>query len=264
MKVWLTRTAFVLGMLLLLLNITGVIFPRFGESAPPSVTGDRSLATLMRRPAEEDEAYFERLTDELHDLIEHRWPVGPVPARENYVLHLMQYLVPSFKNYEYISHDRAIKRGYGICTQYSLALYDILDGQGYEPKIVQLRRHTFVEVSTTAGQAMILDADYGLVFQMSYEEIASDVSKVAPHYAALDPTDTPDADLTPAQLGDRSLELFSGDPVAVQIDRPTPQTYLVEPVAYGMKWSLPALLLVFSAGLQRFPRSRSSLDTDTA
>jgi len=195
----------------------------------------------------------------LHYRISHHWPVGPAPLRENYILNLLQYVAPSYKNYEYIDHERALERGYGICTQYSNALFDILEDEGFRRKVIQVPGHTLVEATTRGGKIMTLDANYGVVMPFSWEEIAEEPSIVRPYYSGLEPATRPNAELSNREVADLIERVLSEDPISILADRATPRTSIIEPIAYFLKWALPIGLLLLALVLHRgWPRPRAA------
>ena len=260
----------VAGLGLFVLNGYGLAAPQDPPDNVPEIkvpAGDEDLVSndLSRRDGESEEAYFERLTMSLHYRIAHHWPVGPVPLRENYVLNALKYFVPSYHNYEYINHEKAIERGYGICTQYSLALFDVLEAEGFDRRIVQLVAHTFVEATTSSGEKFILDSDYGVVMPYSWDEIDADPSIVRPYYEELDPELRPNPQMSREEIADFLEDAFDGDVLSIQVDSPTPQTATVEPIAYGLKWTLPAILIGLGWWLAGIGRRRNApADTPTA
>ena len=258
----------VIGIGLLALNGYGMAAPQappdnVAEIKVPEEDKDLLTTDLAQREGESDEAYFDRLTMALHYRMAHHWPMGPVPLRENYVLHALKFFVPSYYNYEYINHEKAIERGWGICTQYSLALFDVLEAEGFDRRIVQLVAHTFVEATTRSGEKFILDSDYGVVMPFSWEEIDADPSIVRPYYKELDPELRPNSQMSREEIADFLEDALSGEVLAIQVDSPTPQTATVEPIAYGLKWAIPVFLLVpgwFLSGLG--PRRRRGDPSD--
>ncbi|MBZ2167687.1 hypothetical protein [Marinobacter sp. F4216] len=106
-----------------------------------------------------------------------------VPVWENYILFLMGLLsgIPEYKRYHFVQHEKSIERGIGICGDASMTLSTILTNNDISNTIVSFPGHVVVS-SSLNGQDFVLDPDFGVVLNMSTDELRFRKSEVAKAY----------------------------------------------------------------------------------
>jgi hypothetical protein len=266
----LASCAFVLA----LVNLYGLTVDR--DQVPAFLASDRSPRDLpLQRPltrgsGERDAEYLSRLSSSVHSRMKSYWSTGrePVPFSDNYILNLLRFVSPVYTDYQYYDVGRAIERGIGQCGQFAIVLFEVLRKQDIPRKLILLPGHTMV-AATLHGRERILDAQFGLVIPHSLAEVRRDPELVAPYYGSVDPSTSPlqydprtapvgydptverDIDPTPftaSQIAGFMTSVYRDPPVAVFAERPTDsRSVLFEPIAYVLKWALPAAMLALAA-----------------
>jgi hypothetical protein len=238
-------------------SIAGVVDPPWGNSEDPT-------AAVFRHQGEPDEAYFRRVVTEVHERMRTvSWAgMHRVPLRDNYLLSALGVVLPSYSSYEYTDFRRGLRRGVGICSQYSLILFDILKRQGVPRRIWLLKEHTVVTVRSRSGSEYVLDPFYGVVVPGSLERARKDPARLTALYAHVDP-DTSPLTVLEGPVSRGTLLAFVrkgyGSPIMTSAaDRATPQTSLIEPVAYALKWPLAILCTLMGATWLRLRRGRTA------
>lgn len=89
-----------------------------------------TLSQLKKKNSESDKEYFLRLTEDVSKYMVHFWPLDPaerahygteIPIWENYVLWLLARSTSRLGGAnEYLDPERALRRGYGLCSQHAL------------------------------------------------------------------------------------------------------------------------------------------------
>ena len=251
----------VVGAVLTGLNLWGLgagFEQRLGGERPPerSTDAEQVSGSLVRRPGESYRTYFDRLTASIHDLMTHTEERYVVPAHENWLLHAARYIVPSYRDYEFADHRRALERGAGLCTQFASAQFDVLTGQGLEPRSALFARHAIVAVRPPGGEEVLLDADFGVVMPFSLKALRANPSRARPYYLSLDPRSTPLPGFSRERIAAEAERAFGGQLVALAEGTSTPQRATAERVAYILKWPLPLLLLLLGVSLLPALRER--------
>jgi len=212
------KLLFIVGVVFMLVNLTGFFIPLFSfmetqcyQDTKVSPLYSKVEARLFNAE-ESDLAFVERVTDRVHNNMEKRWDNTSVPFFENYVLYGAKFILPSkFAEYEYCDYRKALRRGFGLCSQYAMIMSAILEENNIEVGIVDTGNH----VLTYAGidnEIYICDA-YRNEFKKAPENIEGD--------------------------------WFGG------IKEYAPQKYIIEIVAYWIKWLLPLGLFILWFILRR-------------
>ncbi len=146
---------------------------------------------LLRRPKEELATYLNRLPKDVSAGMVHYWHEGdrwaPSDARytrpsiwANYLLWLHP-LIPGYEHfyaYEFMTPRKAIRRGYGFCSQLSRIVWSTLRLQGVKSEILSHPNHVVVQ-----SNGQILDADYGVAIPMTWQAIQSgDTAAIVQQY----------------------------------------------------------------------------------
>src|SRR5690625_2906716 len=125
-------------------------------------------------------SFLEKATELYAQGIDYQWPQhkARVHPADNWLLWALAWADPAFMKldltnvenlftaYESLSWERALARGYGICSQNSLGLADLLSSRyGIEADIIGLDGHVVVE-----AQSLLLDPSVGLTIPMNLQE----------------------------------------------------------------------------------------------
>jgi len=158
-----------------------------------------------------------------------------VPATENWILYTLSYLKPdTYRDYEFCSYRRALRRGTGRCGQQALALVSYLSEHGVETGFIALGGHAVATAKVDGSRWYVLDADYGGVIPFDIETAQRDPEATLEYY------------WSDAARKNRIYEAYGGEnhvkyggPEA-RYARACP----IEHVAYVLKWAVPAGMLL--------------------
>jgi len=145
---------------------------------------------LYRRDSEENEEYFVRLSKSIYKGIVHYWHAGDaweesdmrytrISPWDNYLIWLLSFRSnrERLRAIEFMTPEKAIRRGYGFCSQMSRIAYTVLKRQGYDPRILFHEGHVIVEVD-----GMLIDPAYGVVLPQDRNEAAESAAELVPVY----------------------------------------------------------------------------------
>ena len=176
---------FVLGMLIILLNLFGFFIPlrnpaiyQYKDGDEISLSYKEALTQINKLPTESETDYVYRLNHTVNQAIAHYWLDEGidtyrmrVPIWENYILWWYSFKNPRvYLRYEFTDYRRALERGIGLCSEHAIILEEVLENNGINAKIIGLSGHV-VASAKADGKWFILDADYGIVIPNSIEEI---------------------------------------------------------------------------------------------
>jgi hypothetical protein len=241
-----------LGLSLLALNAWGWLRPLGSPAVPRQLSAVQVQAQLSELPVDSRGA-VRAATQILHQGIVHDWRDErvddfhlAVPARENFLLWAMRWVHPvHYRKYEFCRADRAIERGVGLCSQYSIALTGVLRQRGIDARILALDGHVVTTAEVEPDVWWVLDADYGVVLPAGVEVLEQDLARVRAAYAAAglvaEELDTVVASYAPAgNVVWESVFAYC-----------SPQRFAFEYASYVLIWVVPLLLLVPAARLWR-------------
>lgn len=158
-----------------------------------------------------------------------------VPVTENWILWGLSFIKPdTYRDYEFCSYERAIRRGTGRCGQQALALVAFLEERGFETGFVALGGHAIATVQVEQGW-ILLDPDYGGVIPFDLTRAEADPGSVLDHY------------WSPAARQNRLDRLFEATGNDLRYGGAAaryPRACPIETAAYALKWLLPMLLLL--------------------
>lgn len=261
MSRWGTIALFCLGATLVALNLVGLVAP---PAPPPDVNRPNAPAeqrrelledSLERRAGEPEVDYFKRLTHSVHyrmvpySKVQEGGSDAP-SLTDNWLLRLASLVSPGIRKYEFSDHRRALRRGYGLCSQYASIVFDVLREGGYHPRRVLWPEHTFVEVSARSGQPFVLDADLKVVTPHSLAQLREDPTPLRQPLVGVDPSLS---NLNPSWTHEDVYawmrSFLARPPGAILHERPYQTMSTVEPLLYVLKWVLPVLLMVAALAL---------------
>ncbi len=169
---------FVLGLALLLITVSGLFKSLRNEALYSELTPYKDditirfedARTLWKRGDNEDEKDFAaRMTMLINHSMAHYWKdegirkyYMRVPLWENYILTFRQWITGK-KKYEFRNYRKVIERGVGICSQPCIGLKYLLNANGIEADLWDLKQHIVVGVTFEDGIEYTLDPDYGYV-----------------------------------------------------------------------------------------------------
>lgn len=188
------------GALLMLANVAGFYLPLRAEMPTEPVQGIRELGPRM--PLEEGvrllqwaegdtpESYARRANQVVFESMIHgdvstdlgRWRLE-IPLWENWSLHTLGVMNPSFQKYRYWNHEKEFERGIGLCGNLSAVLVGYLTENGIPARVVGLEGHVVVTAEVRPGVWYIFDPDYGVVLPHSLEQVQNDPGLVDAAYA---------------------------------------------------------------------------------
>jgi hypothetical protein len=239
--------ALLLGLSLMTINAVGYgaryTVPVGAARVPEAAKAGVALTEPLTKGREQDAAYFARLARDVHLRMAEYWGhTDRVALTDNWILNVAGLFLPTYKRYEFVNPDRALRRGYGLCSQDANVLFGELRRSGFQPKNVLLPQHTVVSVLDRRGHPFILDGLYGVVIPYSYSAIRKDPRLVYPYYRRVTLADAPDGQHG-ASLARVMVRVFSTRSATVNTGTATPHTSFIEPIAYVLKWTIPAVLM---------------------
>jgi hypothetical protein len=253
---------FIVAILLIATNLAGLTDP--GPVAAPGATG--GAAKAPGRIVGDIDARFQALGKNPDFLVEANrlyasaihyvqgddWKRLAHPSwRDNYLTFLAAWaeralhaIVPEvapsgrFAAYEYRHFERALRRGFGICSQNAVGLSDLLTVRyGIDTQIVALDGHVVLQARTPRGNYVLLDPSTGISFDFDAAAAPSRLDRIHAAYSAVDPGL---AHL--ARTYDAGGNRITAGRHGARDDWPS--MYLAETVLGWMKWAVPAILLV--------------------
>ncbi len=244
-------TLFLLGVILLGINIFGQFKSLRNEDLYSEVTPYKDDITIQfseakkqwhRNENEPDKDYALRVTMLINNSMAHYWKDEgikkyylQVPIWENYLLSLKQFVLKR-KKYEFRNYDKAIERGVGICSQPCIALKDLLNDQGIEADLWDIKGHVVVDAKFSDGNRYTLDPDYGHLVPYGMEAIQANPELVRESYKNQDDVYAPH--LTKHKHTDDIVQMYARDGNHIYY---MDKTY--EDFSYIAIWILPILLM---------------------
>jgi len=206
-------------------------FPRPAAAVPP-VVGPQ--------PGDGWQDHLRRLVDFLNTAIVHYTGANEdaVSPFDNWILWALKFTgKAAFRRYHFVRASRALRRGYGLCSQHALTLVQLLKRVGIEANVAGFEGHVVAVVKRPDESWILADADYRVIVPRPIEEIRRDPACIEPFYAA---TQTPAARIAVLQ------GIYAG-PMTLHSSRRRSWRLAVEDAAYGAKWLVPLLLLAAAA-----------------
>lgn len=171
-------TLFILGMILMDFNITGLFKSLRNEELYSEITPYKDDITIRFEEAKklwergENESvkdFAARATMLVNKSMAHYWRnegikkyYMRVPLWENYILRIKQWITGR-KKYEFRNYQKVIERGVGLCSQPCIGLKYLLNENGIEADLWDLQQHIVVGVTFYDRTEYTLDPDYGYV-----------------------------------------------------------------------------------------------------
>ncbi len=258
---WVLRALFGLGIGLFVLNLVGLATPLrsplLDAKDAPIPAGEAATGTgadvLRTAAADVPRAkLFRSLTQAVNEYVVHAWPEDDadaaaihchIPARENYLLWLAGCFFPSYTRYEFTDAGRGLARGIGLCSQQALITVELLTDRGIPARVQRLKGHVVATAAIDDETWWILDPDFGVVIEHDIRSIEEQPSLAKAAYT--------EAGLSQSQV-ETLTKIYGpeGNQVRESVFAYAPQEFLLERLAYGLKWLFPLLLcapFLFSA-----------------
>lgn len=212
-----------LGLGLLLLNFYGVVFS--------SLQGPQARQIISYGLSLPEDTRVEVTAHRIAQFMTHREST-PVPWSENFILRALSYTHPLFYAYEFTDYQRGLRRGYGVCSQAAIVTAGIFAAMGYQTRLLGLNGHVVAAVDD-----IIVDADLGVILPFDIDAAQKNPGSVAAFYEAAGHS---------ADSAHGIAEIFgvAGNRIFETAFAYRPKMYVIEVVAYVMKWLLPIMLMV--------------------
>jgi len=258
--VWLGVLSLIIGIILMSINLYGVTQPirkpGLGVSdhdqlrfIPDKVWSyQESMAAIDGLATIDDRNQLAEKANEVvnHSLVHVNWNrVDPheyrqlVPIWENYLLWAIGQFsgLPQFERYHYSDYRRNIRRGIGICGDASTILSSVMDRYDVPNRIISFQGHVLVEYLDDDGDRYLMDPDFGVSLNTSLEGLLREPERFKQAYL--------DAGYSEAEIDYLFEAYVKGHAMFENTYHFMTQRYIFENVSYGIKWWLPALLIIF-------------------
>ncbi|MBU2875242.1 hypothetical protein [Marinobacter salexigens] len=161
-----------------------------------------------------------------------------VPIWENYFLWAIGTFsgLPQFERYHYANYKRNIRRGIGICGDASTVLSSILDNHKIENRIVSFKGHVVVEFEDDKGNWLLVDPDFGVEMHGSLEQLTQNPEDFRRYYIE---AGYPSTEVDYLFEAYNTKYVIFDDTFHFMTKR-----YVFEEVSYIFKWLLPVVLLL--------------------
>ncbi|GAF75266.1 unnamed protein product, partial [marine sediment metagenome] len=157
-----------------------------------------------------------------------------IPVYDNYILWARASII---RDYYYVFYDfadwrKAINRGVGVCTQYAIALSELLNENGFKTYVAILNSPNICDIhAVVVSDTFTLDPTYNIAVGFNLKEIEQNHSLVE---AAYQNTNTPL----------RYVQMYSsGNTMVMEMDVFMPN-YRFDKLTYWLIWIIPLLLLL--------------------
>ncbi|WP_343701200.1 hypothetical protein [Chitinophaga sp.] len=183
MKKIIISVLFIAGLILLVINITGLFKTMRNpelytlENQIKNRIGDVKIPypdireRLVRREGESEKDFMTRVNSLVHDGFAHYWKKEGidkfymrVPIWENYLLYAASYINPArYERYEFSSYKKGLERGVGVCSGHSIVVKGVLKENGINAELLDVGGRHVVVRAALGDSAIILDPDFGIV-----------------------------------------------------------------------------------------------------
>jgi len=245
-------TLSVLGLLLLLINVSGLFKSLRNEELYNELTPYKDDISLRFEDArsqwkrgdyESEKDFAARMTMLINHSMAHYWKdegiknyYMKVPVWENYILSFTQW-IKGDKKYEFRNYKKVIERGVGICSQPCIGLKYLLNVHGIKADLWDLKQHIVVGATFEDGTEYTLDPDYGYVIPYGMATLHNDPELVKEAYKNHDGVYA--AHLTEHKHTGDIVQMYTQDGNNIYQMKKE-----FEDFSYMAKWILPLLLIL--------------------
>lgn len=203
---WIYRSLFALGIVLLIINITGLFRsmrnPELYELEHEIKNRVNDVVIkypeirkeLIRKEDESENDFVMRVNSTVHDGFAHYWKTPGiekyhmrVPVWENYLLWAASYIKPKrYERYEFSSYKKTLERGVGLCSSHSIVVKGVLKEHGIKAELLDVGgHHVVVRAELNGGKALMLDPDFGVVVPYDTADVTRNPELVRGPYSRM-------------------------------------------------------------------------------
>ncbi|MBF0370889.1 MAG: hypothetical protein HQL52_15675 [Magnetococcales bacterium] len=250
------RLLMLLGLLLLMLNLTGLFHYRtidpkqsgLKENDPTPLSEADFWQRSKKLTDESPEAFAKRLTALVESRIIQVSSSRTKPTlTENWILWGVSHYLGF---YEWIDTQKAIRLGGGLCSQHAIVFNNILEQNGIPSRILALDGHVLNEVRYR-GEWHVHDPSFNVLFSRSFEALHQDGERVYDTYtqAGLSPFD--------ANLLRQAFQHPVENPYFDTSRDYSAKRHLAEKLSVWLIWLTPILLILSGWMLEKKTRLRA-------
>jgi hypothetical protein len=205
MKKKLALLFFIIGIILISINISGFFIPlrspdvyhqltRYGTNQSITLT-EQQVWDIVKNTSMDRKQYLINVNSAINNGVAYYWGTKPciidghpdqcldyeridkflrVPIYENYILYGMSYILPQhFLRYFFTDYQIGLERGVGFCDQQTVVLDGLLKSKGIESKMIATPHHFFETAlaDPATNEWWVLDPTFGVVIPYSIEQI---------------------------------------------------------------------------------------------
>jgi hypothetical protein len=247
-----SATLFILGMILLLFNVTGLFKSLRNEELYSEVTPYKDDISIrfedakkqwVRGENESEKDFAARATLLINKSMAHYYRDEGIkkynmraPLWENYIL-TFKLWITGRKKYEFRNYKKVIERGVGICSQPCIGLKYMLNANGIEADLWDLQQHIVVGVTFWDETEYTLDPDYGYVIPVAISGLQKNPNLVREAYKNHDAVY--DSHVTEHKRTEDIVKMYTQEGNRIyHMKKP------FEDISYIAKWVLPFLLIL--------------------
>jgi hypothetical protein len=249
------KIIFLIGIFLLGINIYGL----FKTLRNPEIYAEQNTWFLsditlkypeiknefVRKDHESDKDFALRVNTDVHYGILHYWDDEGltkyhlrVPAWENYLLYTASYIDPKkYRKYEFSNYKKNLERGVGLCSIHAMVLKGVLNDNGIDAELWDIRHHVVLRTKVDKNEWWILDSDYGVIVPYDTAAIRANPEIILASYKDMNSLYKPEIKkhYTPEYLA----ELYGGESNRIY----TVDNWF-EYFSYWAIWIIPFLLML--------------------
>jgi len=146
------------------------------------------LSLLNRHQVESESEYLERLRLSIGQHMIH-YPLNKdsLSFSRNWLLWALRATGLSyFKFYEFYDGYKALERGYGFCSQFSIVIWFFLMRAGIKASVLRLQGHIINQVFLEGGLEVLVDADYQIMIPYSLEHVRVNPTLIDQYYGSFE------------------------------------------------------------------------------
>lgn len=229
-----------ISLAILALNIWGILGRNKYLTSIPQENQERpifgrtkkieDLSILDRVKHESKSEYLERLRISIGQHLIH-FPLQKCSLlfSQNWLLWTLQATgLAYFKFYEFYDGYRALERGYGFCSQFSIVIWFFLKRAGIKASVLRFHGHVINQVFLENGQEVLVDADYQIMIPYSLEQVRATPALIDEYYKSFENKTL----LKTIYLG--KYDILSSFHLYIRL--------LLERLLFVLKWIIPLLL----------------------
>lgn len=243
-----TRLGALTGGLLLLLNVAGLLFPNDHRKTLSSwklTSYAEALQAIETQPTKPSLETVSKLNTIINEAMAHKWPssITRVPARQNYLLWAAAWVDPYldslglssvetlFQQYQFSNPRKALRRGFGICSQIALTMSGFLHELGIANDTVTLGGHVVLQAHISEETTVLADPSKGVILPFGIDEATKHMEEIVAAY--------PPGSSIPSMYGPEGNIVIQGG-----IKNYFPKLSRLEHLTFIIIWIIPILLII--------------------